>query len=316
MTDSALTIRSLTKIYPGGRKALLDLHLTIPPGVFGLLGPNGAGKTTLLECVALEREAEGGEILFRGISAWKCPTQWRRLLGLAPQHFGFLPHLSGRETLELAAELGEIPRRIARERIERLLDAVRLRWAAERRVEGYSRGMRQRLGIAFSLVHDPALWLLDEPTSGLDPEERVAFRELLAHEGARRVTVLSTHIVEDVERCCARMAILHRGRLVWNGEPAHLTRSATGRVWGWEAPASEVDRWAADPRVALIRAEDERLIVRAVCDTPPLADARPLEPTLEDAYLSLLGGLKRAEGEPEDAPPENNGAAAGKEAAS
>jgi len=297
MPSESLAIKNLTKVYPGGRVALRGLDLEISAGVFGLLGPNGAGKTTVMETSALEREPEGGRILYRARDAWRSPAEGRRLLGLIPQHFGFLPHLSGRETLQLGAALSGYSPRALRERIDWLLKRVRLDWAAARRVETYSRGMRQRLGIAWSLLADPAIWLLDEPTSGLDPEERVAFRELLAEEGARRIAILSTHIVEDVERCCEKVGVLVRGQIVFHGAPSELTRTATGQVWEWESPPDEVNQWAEDPRVVLVRALGEQAQIRAVASEAPvpLSQARHVSPTLEDAYLHLLGGFRAAE---------------------
>jgi len=298
MTDS-LELVHLTKIYSKSHVALRDISLRLEKGVFGLLGPNGAGKTTLLEILALEREPEHGSLLLNNpatddsVDAWREPAQWRAHLGFMPQHFGFLPHLSGRETLRQAALLAGIPHRDARERIEMLLEQVRLSWAAQRRVEAYSRGMRQRLGIAASLIADPVLWLLDEPTSGLDPEERVAFRRLLSEEGAKRITILSTHIVEDVERCCRHIGILIGGGFHFIGTAQDLTRSALDQVWEWEVDAAEVDRWAEDSRVVAVRALDQVARVRAVASTPPLPQARPASPTLEDAYLHLLGGLRK-----------------------
>lgn len=299
--SNRLQISDLTKVYPGGRVALEGLALDIGHGVFGLLGPNGAGKTTLLEVLGLERQPERGSATCAGISAWEEPSAWRGLLGVVPQHFGFLPHLTGRETLQMTASLSGLPWGKVKGRIDDLLERVRLPWAAKRRVEGYSRGMRQRLGIAVSLLADPVLWLLDEPTSGLDPEERVAFRELLAEEGGRRITILSTHIVEDVERCCSRVGVLHSGRIVFEGAPSDLTARASERVWEWGVEGEEaVDGWAADPRVVAVRVAGESARVRAVASTPPTALAQSVAPTLEDAYLNLLGGLRAMTGEREE----------------
>jgi ABC-type multidrug transport system ATPase subunit len=154
--------------------------------------------------------------------------------------------------------------------------------------------MRQRLGLATSLLAEPAIWLLDEPTSGLDPEERVAFRELLAEEGPRRITILSTHIVEDVERCCGRVGVLDRGRILFEGTPADLAARARDRVWEWETDEDGIDRWVTDPRVVAVRALGARARVRSVASTPPVPEAETAAPALEDAYLSLLGGIRAA----------------------
>ena len=295
-----LEITNLTKVYPGGRAALEDLSLRLEGGVFGLLGPNGAGKTTLLEILALEREPEKGSVRCAGILAWENPRAWRRILGVVPQHYGFVSHLTGRETLELTASLAGLSWRRVGKRIDDLLARMRLTWAAGRKVEAYSRGMRQRLGIAVSLLSDPVLWLLDEPTSGLDPEERVSFRELLAEEGRRRITVLSTHIVEDVERCCSRMGVLNRGRILFEGMPSELIHRSREQVWEWKVRSDELDRWAADPRVVTVRALGEGAFVRCVASTPPSEAAQSVTPTLEDAYLNLVGGLKAAQYEEEE----------------
>ena len=210
-----LRIDRLTKTYADGTRAVRSLTLDQPPGILGLLGPNGAGKSTLMKILATLLEPTSGTATLDGVSLIAERERARRLLGYLPQEFGFHPALTATETLDYFARLkGLSDSRARRTSVGALLEAVNLSSAASRRVETFSGGMRQRLGIAQALVGKPALVIVDEPTAGLDPAERNRFHGMLsdaARNGA--VVIFSTHIVSDVANLCDRLAIISAGEL-------------------------------------------------------------------------------------------------------
>ena len=231
-----LSIAHLSHIYPNGTRALDEVTLNVPRGMFGLLGPNGAGKSTLMRTIATLQIPTSGSITLdadgRSIDVLQEPQALRAVLGYLPQDFGVYPRVSALEMLDHLAVLKGIgERRVRREVVEGLLAQVNL-WDVRRKaLAGFSGGMRQRFGIAQALIGSPKLIIVDEPTAGLDPEERNRFNNLLAEIGQNVVVILSTHIVDDVTDLCSRMAIIAGGRIVREGIPHDLIASLAGRVW-------------------------------------------------------------------------------------
>ena len=227
-----LSISQITHTYPNGTRALDEVSLTIPTGMFGLLGPNGAGKSTLMRSIATLQLPQSGRITFDGIDVLANAPALRRVLGYLPQDFGVYPRVSAYDMLDhLAVLKGYAARGERREAVEALLQQVNLWNVRKKALAGFSGGMRQRFGIAQALLGNPRLVIVDEPTAGLDPEERNRFLNLLAGIGESVVVILSTHIVEDVADLCPRMAILAGGHIVGEGAPQQLIDSLNGRVW-------------------------------------------------------------------------------------
>ncbi|HUO31821.1 MAG TPA: ABC transporter ATP-binding protein, partial [Bryobacteraceae bacterium] len=235
-----LVIDRAGKLYRGQLWALRNFSLELGPGVLGLLGPNGAGKTTLMNIVATITRATEGAITWNGIDIARQPDAVRAVLGYLPQDFGVYPNLNAVEFLEYFAAVKGLGRATSRRRIDELLDLVNLSGVRKRPLGGYSGGMRQRVGIAQALLNDPQLLIVDEPTAGLDPEERVRFRNLLADLSGDRIVILSTHIVSDVEATATDIALISAGTLVAHATPEELLREATGRVWEWVIPSSDL----------------------------------------------------------------------------
>lgn len=286
-----LAIRGVEKVYPSGTAALRGIDLDIGKGVFGLLGPNGAGKSTLMEILSAGLEFERGTILLNGkLDLARSPMAWRRNIGYLPQAFDFPACATGRELMEEAGLLLSLPRRALAERTAALLEKVNLSWAADRYAAQYSRGMKQRLGIAMALLHDPPLLLFDEPTAGLDPVERALFRELLVSLSPHHAIILSTHIVPDVERCCDHIGVIDAGRVVYTGTGRELAARADGRVWEVPLSAAELEQESARRRMVGISRRGDEMIGRVVAENPPAPRAVPAAATLDDAYFHLLGG--------------------------
>src|SRR6185369_2390344 len=245
-----LVLRNLVKVYPGPVTALQGVDLDVPEGMFGLLGPNGAGKSTLMRILAGLLEPTSGEVSLDGEDIVKHPEKVRARLGYLPQDFGFYPHLSGRAMLEHLLRLKGVQapggiRKLAGE----LLERVNLAFAADRKVKGYSGGMRQRLGIAQAIAGDPRLIIVDEPTAGLDPEERLRFYHLLSELAADRIVLLSTHIVEDVAVLCPRFAVIRAGRLIALTTPAEARAAIAGRMFEGLVSVEDLPRLRAERMV-------------------------------------------------------------------
>ncbi len=290
-----LSIRNLTHVYPGGTRALDDVSLEIPAGMFGLLGPNGAGKSTLMRCVAALQTPTSGAIDFDGIDVIAEPSRLRRTLGYLPQDFGVYPRVSALDLLDhLAVLKGLTQAAERRETVEALLQQVNLWPVRKKAVAGFSGGMRQRFGIAQALLGQPQLIIVDEPTAGLDPEERNRFLNLLAEIGEKVVVILSTHIVEDVADLCPRMAVLAGGRLLREGSPASLVRELEGRVWRRVVDKADLAGLSAIAPVISTRLSAGRTVVHLLSETSPGPGFETVEGGLEDVYFAALHSARQA----------------------
>ncbi|HEY2177696.1 MAG TPA: ABC transporter ATP-binding protein [Caulobacteraceae bacterium] len=284
-----LIIEALSHVYKGGVRALDDVSLTIPNGMFGLLGPNGAGKSTLMRIVATLQTPSSGFVRFGDIDVLNEPDALRRTLGYLPQDFGVYPRVSALEMLDHLAVLKGVAEPKARKAVvEGLLHQVNLWEHRKRALSGYSGGMRQRFGIAQALIGAPQLIIVDEPTAGLDPEERNRFLNLLAEIGENVVVLLSTHIVADVADLCPAMAIISDGRIVRQGAPAELVASLAGRIWMKSVDKDELIRVRATRQVISQRLFSGRNVVHVLSDSDPGEGFTPTPGGLDDVYFSTL----------------------------
>lgn len=286
-----LQIRNLSKTYLNGVRALDDITLTIPRGMFGLLGPNGAGKSTLMRTLATLQEPDAGSISFGGIDVLRQKEAIRRTLGYLPQEFGVYPNVTAQRLLEHFAVLkGVVDRRARHEVVEALLRQTNLWEVRKQNLGGFSGGMRQRFGVAVALIGRPGLIIVDEPTAGLDPAERVRFLNLLSEIGENSVVILSTHIVDDVVELCSRMAIIDRGRILLEAEPQRAIESVRGRIWRRMLDRAELPAVEQKHAVISTRLLAGRTVVHVYAETRPGADYEPVEPGLEDVYFGVMGG--------------------------
>lgn len=229
MSAPVIQARNLTKRY--GRVTAVDrLNLSVESGeVFGLLGPNGSGKTTTILMLMGLTDVTEGEIEVLGLDPARQPLAVKRRIGYMPDSVGFYDELSGRQNLRYTGRLAGLSGKHLDERIARELERVGMSEAADKPAGTYSRGMRQRLGLADALLKEPGLVILDEPTNGLDPH---ATREFLALIGALKrdgITVLlSSHLLDRVQAVCDRIALFHRGRIALLGTVTELAREVLG----------------------------------------------------------------------------------------
>ena len=289
-----LIIENLTHVYGNGVRALDEVNLTIPRGMYGLLGPNGAGKSTLMRIVATLLTPTSGHVRFDDIDVLKTPEALRRTLGYLPQDFGVYPRVSAYDMLDHLAVLKGFDRATDRKPlVESLLGQVNLWNVRHKALASFSGGMRQRFGIAQALIGDPHLIIVDEPTAGLDPEERNRFLNLLAEIGENVVVILSTHIVEDVADLCPAMAIISDGRIFRQGAPAELVQALKGRIWRRTVAKSELAAYATAHDVISTRLYAGRTVIHVLADADPGDGFEPIEGGLEDLYFSTLSAMRR-----------------------
>jgi len=270
--------------------ALDGVTLDIGSGMFGLLGPNGAGKTTIMRIICGIYEKTLGTIRFNDIDFTENREELQGLIGYLPQEFGTYENMTAFEFLDYIAILKGIVDTGERERrVNYVLESVHLADNKNRKIGSFSGGMKQRMGIAMTLLHLPRVLVVDEPTAGLDPRERIRFRNLLVELSRERVIIFSTHIIEDISSSCNKVAVLNRGILQYLGAPVNMTDAAGGNVWQFILDPADFERLRRDLRIVHHMRVDEGIRVRCLSDTEPWPGAEQVRPTLEDAYLWLIG---------------------------
>ncbi|OYY66113.1 ABC transporter ATP-binding protein [Sphingomonas sp. 28-62-11] len=290
-----LELSQVTHVYANGTRALDDVTLTIPKGMYGLLGPNGAGKSTLMRTVATLQTPTSGSIRFGDIDIIADPEKLRERLGYLPQDFGVYPRVSAYDMLDHMAVLkGVASARERKETVETLLNQTNLWNVRKKAIAGFSGGMRQRFGIAQALIGNPELIIVDEPTAGLDPEERNRFLNLLAEIGDNVVIILSTHIVDDVADLCPRMAVLAAGKIQLEGAPLDLIARSRGTVWAKTIEREQMADYAAAHEVISTRLFAGRTIIHILSENDPGNGFTAVDGGLEDVYFSTLARTRRA----------------------
>lgn len=267
------------------KQALKNFSLELTEGVYGLVGPNGSGKTTLLRIIADVLEPTEGKITVDGIDKNRLDEKYRELLGYLPQDCGFYKNFTAYKFLIYIAALKGLDKGLASEKSMELLKVVNLENEANKKIGTFSGGMRQRLGIAQSLLNDPKILILDEPTSGLDPKERIRFRNLISEISGDRIIILSTHIVSDIEYIAKEVILLKEGQLIRKEQPEALLRELNGKVWSACIPESALVELERDYRIGNVVRKGNGIEVRIISDTKPIPNAVLQESRLEDMYL-------------------------------
>ncbi|NJK63295.1 MAG: ATP-binding cassette domain-containing protein [Synechococcaceae cyanobacterium SM2_3_1] len=226
---AAVLVKHLRKSY-GSSQAVKDVSFQVDPGqIFGLLGPNGAGKTTTLHCLCTLQRPDAGELQISGISVPQNPRAVRQKLGFVAQEVALDKVLTGRELLQLQADIYHMPRSLARQRIREMLTLLGLEERADQKTGTYSGGLRKRLDLAAGLLHQPQVLVLDEPTVGLDIQSRMAIWECLQQFKAMGITILLTsHYLEEVDMLADRVAIIDNGEVIAEGTPDQLKDQVGG----------------------------------------------------------------------------------------
>lgn len=284
-----LKITNLSKTYKNGVKALDNVSLTIPRGMYGLLGPNGAGKSTLMRTLATLQEPDSGSAFLGEIDVLRQKDEVRRRLGYLPQEFGVYPRISAQDMLShLALLKGMTNARERKEIVGAMLQRCNLYEVRKKALTGFSGGMRQRFGIAQALIGNPQLLIADEPTAGLDPGERNRFYNLLAEVGEQVVVILSTHIVEDVMDLCTDMAIIHEGKVLYQGAPQNAISELKGRIWHRSIDKPELAHYEQTYRVVSNRLVGGRPFLHVFGEELPGEGFLPSEADLEDVFFTKI----------------------------
>jgi ABC-type multidrug transport system ATPase subunit len=286
-----LKIDGLSKTYGNGVRALNDVSLSIPHGMYGLLGPNGAGKSTLMRTIATLQEADSGRMRLGEIDVLKQKDEVRKRLGYLPQEFGVYPRISAQDMLDHLALLKGIGgSKQRKELVESMLKRCNLYDVRKKSLTSFSGGMRQRFGIAQAMIGNPQLLIVDEPTAGLDPGERNRFYNLLAEVGEQVIVILSTHIVEDVTDLCTKMAIIHEGRVLYEGKPDDAVAKLKDRVWQRSIAKADLPSYEQRYRVISNRLVGGRPHLHVLSAQSPEDGFAPSVPDLEDVFFSCIRG--------------------------
>jgi ABC-type multidrug transport system ATPase subunit len=288
-----LRIEGLSKSYANGVRALDNVSLTIPPGMYGLLGPNGAGKSTLMRTIATLQEPDAGKILLGNIDVLRQKQELRKTLGYLPQEFGVYPRTSAQDMLShLALLKGVVDAKERKTTVEALLQRTNLWEHRKKPLTGFSGGMRQRFGIAQALLGNPQLLIVDEPTAGLDPGERNRFYGLLSDIGENVIVILSTHIVEDVMELCTNMAIIHQGKVLFAGSPADAVKSLDGRIWQKTVAKTDMKEYEQRYKVISNKLIAGKPLIHVHSDQNPGDGFLPVSPDLEDVFFTRIAGIQ------------------------
>jgi ABC-type multidrug transport system ATPase subunit len=287
-----LRIEGLSKTYPNGVKALDNVSLTIPHGMYGLLGPNGAGKSTLMRIIATLLAPDSGQVLLGEMDVLRQKGDVRKLLGYLPQDFGVYPRISAEDMLNhLALLKGFVNRKERKELVEALMLRVNLHPLRKKALASFSGGMRQRFGVAQALIGNPQLLIVDEPTAGLDPGERNRFYNLLSEIGENVIVILSTHIVQDVMELCTNMAVIHEGKVLFAGSPEDAVEHLGGRIWQKFITKVEVKEYEGRYRVISSKLIAGRPLIHIYSADHPGDGFEPVPADLEDVFFSRIAGL-------------------------
>ncbi|MBD5543815.1 MAG: ABC transporter ATP-binding protein [Lachnospiraceae bacterium] len=285
----ALEIKNITVTFQNGTRAVDHVSFQIEKGIYGLLGENGAGKTTLMRVLTTILKPQEGAVFLNGMEYKEDSYEKiRRKIGYLPQELGLYPSLTVRETLEYMGGLAGMSKAQCRERLDYYLEKTSLSEHRNKKNRQLSGGMKRRVGLIQALLHDPQVLVIDEPTTGLDPEERIRIRNLLVDFSRERIVLFSTHVVEDLAATCNQLAIMKKGRMVYEGERKKLMEKAKGHVWLcegiWEEEAEELmKKYRISSKIYMERG----IQVKIISEKKPEVDCSPIEAGLEDAYIYM-----------------------------
>jgi len=283
-----LQVNNLCKNYKENT-AVNHVSFTLEKGVYGLLGANGAGKTTLMRMLCALVTPTSGTILYDDEAIRDMDGRYRRIIGYLPQEFGYYPEFSAEDYLLYIAALKGLKPIIAKKRVNELLEIVSLTKVRKKKIKTFSGGMKRRLGIAQAVLNNPQILILDEPTSGLDPKERIRFRMLISRIAEQQIVLLSTHIVSDLESIAKEILIMKEGSIIAQGDMEKLLSEIRGKTWTCLADSKEAEKLRSAYLFSNEKNCKEKVELRIISETKPLASSVQVEPSLEDLFIYYFG---------------------------
>lgn len=296
-----LIINDLKKSY-GAVQALKGISYTFKPGIYGILGSNGAGKSTMINLITdnvVRDKKDGGNILYSDTTEiptdiLKLGKDFRAIVGYMPQQQGFYEDFSPRAFLKYMAEIKGVKDEIlpngekkkVGKQIDEILEIVNLISVANKKIGGFSGGMKQRVLLAQALLGDPKILILDEPTAGLDPKERISIRNYIAELSKNKIILFATHVVSDIECIADRVLLLKKGEIIAEGTPIQLMEAMAGKVGEIKCSLDEIEELQSRYKIGNIRQRKDGLALRIVGDElPKEAVVTNEDVDLEDVYL-------------------------------
>ncbi len=286
-----LRIEEIRKSYNGNKTyAVKELSLNLTEGVYGLLGPNGAGKSTLMNIITQNLKADCGYVSFDGVKVDKNNKKYREYLGYMPQQQGLYDEFTGEQFLWYMSALKGMKRKAAKKEIDELLTLVNLDGSRYEKIKSYSGGMKQRILIAQALLNNPKILIMDEPTAGLDPKERISIRNFISQISEKKIVLLATHVVTDVEYIAKEIIMLKEGAIIAQGTPQKLLKIMENKVYEVLITKEEHKEYEEKKyKIANISYTEEKICLRIISDEiPKIGQVLSTRPTLEDLYLYFM----------------------------
>lgn len=284
-----LEIKNLEKRY-GQKRALCGIDLSMHAGIYGILGENGAGKSTLLNILTDNIQRTSGSVLFDGTDIVKLGAQYRKRLGYMPQQQGLYEQFTARAFLLYMASVKGIEKKLAKRQIEDLLAKVNLIQVANRKIGGFSGGMKQRLLLAQALLGEPKIIILDEPTAGLDPKERIRMRNYIAELSSDKIVIFATHIVSDIECIADYVVLLHGGEVIRKDTPIKLIEEVNSHIYEIKCGKEEIDSIRKRFPYGNILQKRDGLVYRIAQEEKPEGFILASDDiNLEDVYMYHIG---------------------------
>ncbi|MFR7590760.1 MAG: ABC transporter ATP-binding protein [Longibaculum sp.] len=281
-----LDIKDVSQVYKD-KVALNKVNLSLTNGIYGLVGPNGAGKTTLINVIVGILHPTQGEVYFNGENIHKNIENYLSHIGYLPQYPHFYDEFTCLDFLNYMSELKGLNSKEMSSKIEELLDLCNLSQDANRKIKGFSGGMKQRLGIAQALLNDPQILILDEPTAGLDPKERMHFRNIISKLSVHKIIILATHILEDIESVANKVILIKNGEIIDLITTEDLLSKINNQIWEIKVNEDELETIEKSRLITRIFNDQGQCYIRYIGEA--LENSYHVTPKLEEVYIYYFG---------------------------